>query len=81
MDWDWDLVKAQLGVAIGRISNRAVFPIDHSREILELLSGSMNQEFATGETLKQAATIISRFMEVKGKFPSLTFRHQDECTR
>ena len=81
MDWDLDLVKEKLGVAIGRISNRAVFLIGHSREILELLLGLMNQEFATGETLKYAASIISRVMEMKGKFPRLTFRHQDECTQ
>ena len=53
------MVKAQSSVAIGRISNRAVFPVGHSRKILELLSGSMKQEFPTGETPKQAATFIS----------------------
>ena len=66
---DWDLVKAQSDVAIGRISNHVAFPVGYSREILELLSGSMKQEFLTCETPKQAATFISRFMVVKGEFP------------
>ena len=62
------MVKAQSGVAIRGISNRAAFLICHSREILELLLGSMKQEIPTGETFKKAATFISRFMEVKGEF-------------
>ena len=49
---DLDLVMAQLGDAIGRISNRATFPVGYSREILELLLGSMKQEFPTDETPK-----------------------------
>jgi len=46
---DWYLVKVQSAVAIKRISNRAAFPVGHSREILELLSYSMKQEFPIGE--------------------------------
>ena len=34
----------------------------------------MKQEFPIGETPKQAATFISRFMEVKGKFPKSDFQ-------
>jgi len=78
---DWDLVKAQSGVAIGRISNRAAFHVGHSREILELLPGSMKQEFPTWETPKQAATFISKFMEVKGEFSQSDFRTPRWCTR
>jgi len=33
---------------IGRISNRDAFSFGHSREILELLPGSMKQEFLRG---------------------------------
>ena len=62
------MVKAQSGVAIRGISNRAAFLIGHSREILELLLGSMKQEIPTGETFKKTATFISQFMEVKGEF-------------
>jgi len=71
---NWDLVKAQPGDAIERISNLAAFSIGHSREILELLSGSMKQEFPTCETPKQAATFISRFMKVMGEFSQCDFR-------
>ena len=71
---DWDLVSTQSGVAIERISNRAAFPISHSREILELFPGSMKQEFPTGETPKQPAIFIIRFMEVKCEFPQSDFR-------
>jgi len=78
---DWDLVRAQSGVAIRRISNRDAFSIGHSRGILELLLGLMKQEFPTGEIPKQAATFISRFMKIKGEFPNLIFGHQDGCTR
>jgi len=53
---DWDLVKAQSGVTIRRISNCAAFLVGHSSEILELLPGSMKQEFPTSETPKQART-------------------------
>ena len=56
---DRDLVRAQMGVAIGRISNRAAFPVGHNKEIPELLPSSMKQEFPTGETPKQATTFIS----------------------
>jgi len=70
---DWYLVKAQWGVSIGRISNRVAFLDGHSREILELLPSSMKQEFPTSGTPKQAATFISRFMKVKGKFPQSDF--------
>ena len=70
---DWDLVRAQSSVAILRISNRAAFLVGHSKEILELLTGSMKYEFLTGETPKQAATFISGFMEVKGEFPQFKF--------
>ena len=70
---DWDLVRVQSGVAIRRISNRAAFLIGHSKEILELLPGSMKYEFLTGETPKKAATFISGFMEVKGEFPQFKF--------
>jgi len=38
---DWDLVKTQSGVSVGRISNHIAFPVGCSREILELLPGSM----------------------------------------
>ena len=78
---DWDLVKVQPGIAIGRISNRVAFPVGHSREILELLTGPMKQEFPTGETPKQAATFISQFMKEKDDSPNLTFGNQDGCTR
>ena len=71
---DRDLVRAQLGVTIGRISNRIAFPVSHSREILELLLGSMKLEFLTGETPKQAATFTSRFMKVKGEFSQSDFQ-------
>ena len=49
---DWDLVRAQSGVAIRRISNRDAFSIGHSMGILELLLGLMKQEFPTGEIPK-----------------------------
>ena len=52
MDIHRDLVRAQSGVTIERISNRAAFPVGHSREILELLLSSMKQEFPTCETPK-----------------------------
>ena len=68
------MVRAQSGVTIGGISNRAAFLVGHSREILALFSGSMKQEFLTGEVPKQAATFISRFMEVKGEFPPSDFQ-------
>ena len=71
---DWDLVRAQSGVAIARISNLATFSVSHSREILELLAGSMKKKFPTGETPKQAVTFISRFMKVKVEFPLSNFR-------
>jgi len=70
---NWHLVKAS-GVAIRRISNRVAFPVGHSREILELFSFSIKQEFPTGKSPKQAGTFISRFMEVKGDFPQSDFR-------
>ena len=38
---DWDLAKAQSSVAVGRISNRAAFPVGRSKRILELFPGSM----------------------------------------
>jgi len=38
---DWDLVRAQLGVTIEKISNRVAFSISHSREVLVLFSGSL----------------------------------------
>jgi len=56
---DWDLVRAQSGVAIERVSNHAAFPVGHSIEILELIPGSTKQEFSTGESPKQAETFIS----------------------
>ena len=62
-----------IGITIGKISNHVDFPVDHSREILELLQGSMKQEFPIGETPKQVVTFISQFIEVKVNFPSLTF--------
>jgi len=71
---DWDLVKTQPSVAIERISNRVAFPVGQSREIIELLPGSMKQEFLTGETPKQATTFISRFMEVEDEFPQSDFQ-------
>ena len=71
---DCDLVREQSGVAIRRISNRAAFPVGHSRKILEILSSSMKQEFPTGETPKEAASFINRFMEVKGEFSQSDFR-------
>ena len=70
---EWDLVKAQPRVGIGRISNRVAFPGGHGRKVLELLPGSMKQEFLTGEIPKQGATFISRFMEVKVEFPMSDF--------
>ena len=38
---DWDLVRAQSGIAIGRISNSAAFSVGHSREVLALFPNSM----------------------------------------
>jgi len=66
--------QAQSSIAIGRISSRIAFPVGHSREILELLSVLMKQEFPTSETPKQATIFISRFMEVKGEFSQSDFR-------
>ena len=68
------LGQGQSGVAIERISNRVAFFVDHSREILELFSGLMKQEFPIGETPKQATAFINRFMEVKGEFSQSDFR-------
>ena len=68
------MIKAQLVVAIGRISIRVAFPVGDSREILELLSGSRKQKFLTGKTPKQAVTFISWFMEVKGEFSQSNFQ-------
>ena len=76
---DCDLIQAQLGVTIGRISNNATFPVGHSREILALFPSLTKQEFLMGETPKQAATFISRFMEVKVNFLSLTSKRPDGC--
>jgi len=56
---DWNFGRAQSGIAIGGISNRAAFSVGHSSEILALFPGSMKHEFLTGETPKQAATFIS----------------------
>jgi len=70
---DWDLVKAQSGVAIGRISNHAAFLVGHSREVFALFLSSMKQEFLMGETPKQVATFISQFMKVKDEFPQSDF--------
>ena len=78
---DWDLVKAQSGIVIGRISNHAAFPVGHSREILKLLPGSMKQEFPIGESPKKTTTFISRFMEVKGEFSHSDFQTSDGYTR
>jgi len=58
----WNLVRAQADIAIGRISYHVAFPVGHNRKILEIVLGSMKQELPTGETPKQAATFISRFM-------------------
>ena len=71
---DWDLVKAQSGVAIERISYRAAFPVSHSRKIPELLSGSMKQEFPTSKSPKQVTTFISQFMKMKGEFSQSDFQ-------
>ena len=65
---------AQSSITIERVSNRVSFPAGHSKEILALFSGSMKQEFPMGETPKQAATFISRFMKVKCEFPQSDFR-------
>ena len=51
---DWELAKAQSDVTIGRISNHAAFPIGHNMDIIEILPGSVRQEFPTSETPKQA---------------------------
>ena len=71
---DWELIKAQLDVSIRRITNSANFPIGHSREMFELLPGSMKQKFSTRKTPKQAETFINRFIEVKDEFPKSYFQ-------
>ena len=71
---DSDLVRMQSSVAIKEISNRAALPVNHSRDFLALFPSSMKLEFLTGETLKQAATFISKFIEVKGEFPPSNFQ-------
>ena len=71
---DWHLTRAQSGVATGRVSNHVAFPISHSRDVIELLPGSVRWEYPSGETPKQPGTLINRFMETKGDFPKSDFR-------
>ena len=53
--WTGTLVKARSGVSVRRIFNGVVFPTRHSREILELLPGSIRQEFPWMKLLRKLA--------------------------
>jgi len=71
---EWDLIKSQQGVSIGKITNRGAFLVGSSRDIIGLLPGLVRHEYPRGETPKQANLFINRFMTVKGDFLPSEFR-------
>ena len=70
---EWDLTKEQSGVSLRRISHQTIVLVDHDRNVVELLSGSLKAEYPVGETPHQAAIFINQFMTVKGDFPKDVF--------
>jgi len=49
---DWDLVKSQQWIFIGRITNHGKIPIGSGRDIIEISPGLVRYEYPRGETPK-----------------------------
>ena len=48
--------------------------MDHEKNIVKLLSGSLDAEYPVCEIPRQASMFISQFMDVEGDFPKGEFR-------
>ena len=70
----WDLPEEQSEVCLGQIFHHMVIPVDHDKNVVGLLPGSLGAEYPIGETLPQASIFINKFMDVKGDFLKGEFR-------
>jgi len=71
---EWDLTEEQSEASLGEICQHMTVPVDHDKNVVRLLSGSLEVEYLAGETPHQASMFISQFMDVKGDFPPGEFR-------
>jgi len=69
-----DLTEEHSEVSLGQIFHHTAVSVDHDKNVIRLLSGSLEVEYPAGETLHQALMFINQFMDVKGDFPPLVFR-------
>jgi len=70
---EWDLIEEQSEVSLGQIFHHTTVLVDHDKNIVGLLPGSLEAEYPVGETPHQASMFINQFMDVEGDFPKSEF--------
>jgi len=70
---EWDLIKVQSGISIGRISHHTSSPAKHGRDVVRLQPSLLKEEYPMGDVSKHVATFINQFMAIKGEFPKGKF--------
>ena len=65
---EWNLTEEQFEVSVEQISHHMAILVDHDKNVVELLPGSLGAEYPIGETPRQASMFINQFMDVKGDF-------------
>ena len=65
---EWDLTEEQSEASLGQICQHRTVPVDHEKNAVGLLPGSLEVEYPAGEIPHQASMFINQFMDVKGDF-------------
>ena len=65
---EWDLIEEQSEVCLGQIFYHTTVSVNHDKNIVELLLGSLEAEYPVSETSSQASMFINQFIDVEGDF-------------